>query len=86
LQPELAYDFRFPRCCRLRSIGPRSRFALAGQLVEGETFPDDLPDCHVEPLAVVQTLAVIVPEALFVQIPEKMERFHTYVRPGNPAL
>src|ERR1022692_3717510 len=58
---------RLPLPSRLLLTQPPLRISFPGKLVPRE------------PLAIVQALPIIVPECLFVQVPEEVKRLHAHV-------
>jgi len=59
---------------------------LAREFGIGETLPADLGHSQSEALRVVHVLAVVEAKHLFVEVAEKMKRFHRNIRPMQAAL
>src|ERR1700736_1628041 len=65
---------RSPRPCRRRLTKRFVSGLFAGQFLIGESLPNDLRQGFGEPTTIIG-LAVVVPESLFVQVADQVERF-----------
>src|ERR1035441_2261862 len=70
---------RLPLPSRLLLTHPPLRISFPGKLVPREPLAKDAPHGDIKPLAIVQALPIIVPECLFVQVPEEVKRLHAHV-------
>ena len=70
---------RLPLPSRLLLTQPPLRISFPGKLVPREPLAKDAPHGDIKPLAIVQALPIIVPECLFVQVPEEVKRLHAHV-------
>ena len=73
-----------PRLCLRRF---RKVFVIASEFLPSEPLSENASDCHKEPpLVAVVVFALIEAESLFVEIPEKVERFDADIRAFHSAL
>src|SRR5712691_8183741 len=77
---------RLPRPCLAFEMAPSiGGCLLASENIPSEPLAHDLADGDIETLPVIH-LAVVEPEALFVQIPEQVEGFDANVRAVKATL
>ena len=76
--------FRFPR--PWRRLEWRRRAVLAGQVMIGQTFTDDLRNDCAEAVAVIHVFAIVIPKGLFVQVAKEMERLDADIGSFQAAL
>src|SRR5258707_1139665 len=69
----------WPRPCRLEDFDRRRIIQLAGEFFPGEALANCLTDRQIEPVRVIHLAAIIVAKHLFIQIAEKVKRFHRNV-------
>src|ERR1022692_1279974 len=74
---------RLPLPSRLLLTQPPLRISFPGKLVPREPLAKDEPHGEIKPLAIVQALPIIVPECLFVQVPEG--RYQTARHRSGPS-
>src|ERR1017187_6629825 len=81
------FSSRAPVSCA--SIGPsairNTLLDFAGQLLVGNAAANNLLHDGAKPFRIRQG-AVVVPETLFIQVPEQMERLHADVSPVSPRF
>lgn len=75
-----------PRSCRLSFCALR----VAGQSIPSKALADDLTHGEVEAVEILQwrtvfVLAIVIAEHLFVQVPEQVKRFRSWIIPRRLA-